>query len=154
MATLWTILQTEAFIPLWIKIVYTVFVAILIPIYWKHWGPANFLWFSDIALFVMLAAVWLESSLLASMMGVAVLAPELAWNIGFFTRLLTGKRIFSLSDYMFDQSKPLYLRLLSLFHVILPALIIWMLFRLGFHEHSIYYQLLLGWAIYRSVGKY
>ena len=134
-------------IPLWIKIGYTAFVAILIPIYWKKWGPANFLWFSDIALFVMLAAVWLESSLLTSMMGIAVLAPELAWNVGYFTRLLTGKRIFSLTDYMFDQTKPLWLRALSLFHVLLPTIIIWLLCRLGFREDSLLYQIGLGWAV-------
>ncbi|WP_240676176.1 membrane-associated protein [Botryobacter ruber] len=134
-------------IPLWIKTAYTVFVLILVPVYWKKWGLANFLWFSDIALFVMLAAVWLESRLLASMMAVGVLAPEIAWNIAYFTRLLTGKNILSLTNYMFDSSKPLYLRALSLFHVILPALVIWMLVRFGFHENALFYQLALGWVV-------
>ncbi len=134
-------------IPLWIKVAYTVFVMVLVPVYWKKWGLANFLWFSDVALFVMLAAVWLESSLLASMMAVGVLIPELAWNVGYFGRLITGHKMFSLTDYMFDSSKSLFLRALSLFHVILPALIIWMLWKLGFHESSLFYQLALGWTV-------
>jgi hypothetical protein len=138
---------TDALIPLWLKIAYTVFVLILVPVYYKKWGPANFLWFSDIALFVMLAAVWLESSLLTSMMAVAVLLPEIAWNIEYFIRLLTGKKLFGLTDYMFDSSRSVFLRSLSLFHVILPGLIIWMLFRFGFDTDAIYYQLALGWSV-------
>ena len=136
-----------AFIPLWLKITYTVFVAILVPVYWKKWGLANFLWFSDVALLVMLAAVWLESSLLASMMGVAVLIPEIAWNVSYFVRLLSGKRLLSLTDYMFDRSKSLFLRALSLFHVVLPPLILWMIWKTSFHKSAYWYQVLFGWAI-------
>lgn len=51
-------------ISLWIKIAYTAFVLILIPIYWKEWGAAHFLWFSDIALLLSLPALWTESSLI------------------------------------------------------------------------------------------
>ncbi|MFC5272273.1 membrane-associated protein [Adhaeribacter terreus] len=134
-------------IPLWLKVTYTLFVAVLVPVYWKKWGVANFLWFSDVALFVMLAAVWLESSLLASMMGVAVLIPEIVWNVSYFVRLLTGIRILSLTDYMFDSSKSLFLRALSLFHVILPPLIIWMIWKTGFHENAFWYQVLFGWTV-------
>ena len=142
------LIQLEnAIFPLWVKIAYTVFVLILVPVYWKHWGPANFLWFSDIALFGTLIALWLESALIASMMGVAVLFPEIAWNISYFTRLISGKNIFSLTDYMFDNSRPLYLRLLSLFHVVIPILIVWMIYELGFDTESLYYQTILGWVI-------
>lgn len=137
----------DAVFPLWIKIAYTLFVALLVPVYWKNWGPANFLWFSDVALFGTLIALWLESSLLASMMGVAVLFPETAWNISYFTRLLTGKNIFSLTDYMFDSSRSLFLRALSLFHVIMPVLIIWLIAELGFDNNSLFYQTILGWAV-------
>jgi hypothetical protein len=147
MAAFFQELPPENLLPLWLKIGYTVFVVILIPVYWKKWGPPNFLWFSDIALFAMLAAVWLESSLLSSMMGIAVLIPEISWNVSYFGRLVTGKKIFSLSDYMFDNSRPVYLRALSLFHVILPVLILWMIHKLGFQEKAILYQILLGWSV-------
>lgn len=134
-------------IPLWLKMVYSAFVAVLVPIYWVKWGPGNFLWFSDLALFGALAAVWLESSLLASMMAVAVLIPEMAWNLEYFFRLLTGKELFGLTGYMFDSSRPLYLRALSLFHVILPALLLWLLFRLGYHPQAWYFQTALAWVV-------
>ncbi|MBA3899834.1 MAG: membrane-associated protein, partial [Bacteroidetes bacterium] len=114
-------------IPLGIKTFYTAFIFILIPVYWKHYGPKNFLWFSDIALFTSAIAMWIESSLLASMMAVGVLLPEVGWNIDYFGRLLTGKKLLGLSDYMFEDDKPLFLRGLSLFHVIIPIILIWML---------------------------
>src|ERR687891_33393 len=53
-----------AAIPPWIALAATAFVAVLVPVYWKIYGPTNFLWFSDIALGSTVAALWLESPLL------------------------------------------------------------------------------------------
>ncbi len=139
--------QLDASLPLWIKIAYTAFVLALIPVYWKDWGPANFLWFSDMALFISVPALWLESPLLASMMAVGVLLPELYWNFELLFRLLTGKKLAGLTDYMWNSRYPLYLRLLSLFHLALPALLIFMLIRLGYKPTAIYYQIPFGWLI-------
>ena len=133
-----------ALIPLWIKIVYTLFVCILVPVYWLEYGPQNFLWFSDIALLTTVAALWLESPLLASMMTVAVALPELAWNVDFFGRLLTGHHVLDLSRYMFDAQIPRYLRALSLFHVVLPLLLVWMTHRLGYDRRAWAAQTLLA----------
>jgi len=108
-------------IHLGIKLAYTLFLLVLVPVYWAHYGPKNFRWFSDIALLTTGATLWLESPLLASMMMLAVLLPELAWNLDFFGRLLTGHTMFGMSAYMFDARTPRYLRALSLFHVPLPA---------------------------------
>ena len=62
-------------IPLPLKIGYTLFLCVLVPVYWVKWGPKNFLWFSDIALLTTGVALWLESSLLASMMYGPLTAP-------------------------------------------------------------------------------
>ena len=51
-------------IPLGLKIIYTLYVCVLVPIYWRQYGPANFLWFSDIALLALVPALWLENALL------------------------------------------------------------------------------------------
>lgn len=127
-------------IPLWIKILYTLFLCVLVPVYWIHWGPRNFLWFSDIALLATAIALWLESALLASMMTLAIALPELAWNADFFGRLVTGRHILGLSDYMFDGRKPLFLRALSLFHIVLPALLLWAVHRLGYEPRALAFQ--------------
>jgi len=140
-------IPSDPTIPLWLKIAYTAFVAVLVPIYFKHWGPGNFLWFSDIALFGTVLVLWTESSFLGSMMSIAVLLPELVWNVGFFGRLLTGKNIGTLSAYMFDSRKPLYVRALSLFHVFLPMLLVWLIHRLGYAPHAWLAQTLFAWIV-------
>ncbi len=134
-------------IPLWIKPGYTIFVIITIVIYFKKYGPGNFLWFSDIALIAMVPALWLESGLLASMMAVGILLPEIFWNISFFVRLITRKHISGLTDYMFDSKLPLYLRALSLFHIFLPALVLWMVVKLGYVPTAWFAQTALAWIV-------
>jgi len=119
-------------IPVWIKIAYTLFAVVTIAVYALRYDLTNFLWFSDIAMVATVPALWLESSLLASMMAVGILLPEAFWNAGFFGRLLFRRRLTGLTDYMFDPQKPVYLRALSLFHVFLPVLLLWMISRLGY----------------------
>jgi hypothetical protein len=135
-------------LPLWPKIAYTVFLAVIVPAYWVRNGLANFLWFSDIALLVTGAALWLESSLLASAMAVGVFLPELVWNVSFFARLLTGSHVTSLADYMFDARKSRFMRGLSLLlHVAMPAALIWMLVRLGYDSRGLVAQTALAWVV-------
>ena len=131
-------------IPLWLKVSYTLFVCALVPIYWRQYGPANFLWFSDIALLVLAPALWFESPLLISMMALAVVLPELAWNIDFFVRLATGASLIGLTNYMFDASIPRFIRGLSLFHVALPLLLVWMLHRLGYDHRALFWQTIVA----------
>jgi hypothetical protein len=135
-------------LPLWPKVAYTVFLAVIVPAYWVRNGLANFLWFSDIALLVTGAALWLESSLLASAMAVGVFLPELVWNVSFFARLLTGAHVTSLADYMFDARKSRSMRGLSLLlHVAMPAALIWMLVRLGYDSRGLVVQTALAWVV-------
>lgn len=134
-------------IPLWIKVSYTIFAAATVAVYAVKYPLWNFLWFSDIALIVTVPALWLESSLLGSMMLVGVLLPELLWNASFFWRLVTGKRLSGLADYMFDPGKPLYLRAISLFHVFLPVLLLWMITKLGYDPFAPIAQTALAWVV-------
>ena len=127
-------------IPLGLKIIYTVFVCALVPIYWRQYGPANFLWFSDIALLALVPALWLENSLLVSMMAISVVFFEALWNVDFFFRLITGKSLIGLSAYMFDPKIPLFIRSLSCFHIVLPLLLLWMVHRLGYDQRAFLWQ--------------
>lgn len=131
-------------IPIWLKIIYTLYVCVLVPIYWRQYGPANFLWFSDIALLMLVPALWFESPLLISMMALAVVLPELAWNIDYFARLATGVSLIGLTSYMFEAGIPLFIRGLSLFHVVLPLLLIWLLHRLGYDSRAFFWQTLVA----------
>jgi len=134
-------------VPLWLKASYTVFAAVTVAVYLKKYPLWNFLWFSDIALIATVPALWLESSLIAGMMLVGILLPEILWNGAFFARLATGKRLFGLTDYMFDPTKPRYLRAISLFHVILPIVLLWMVAVLGYDTRALLAQTALAWIV-------
>ena len=134
-------------IPLWLKLLYTAMTVLIVVVYFVQYGPRNFLWFSDIALLLTGVALWLESPLLASMMAVGVLVPELVWNAGFWGGLLMGRPLGGLADYMFDRDKPRYLRALSLFHVVLPPLLVGLVWRLGYDPDAWLAQTLLAWIV-------
>jgi hypothetical protein len=136
-----------AILPLWIKIAYTLLVVVIAVIYSFKYSLGNYLWFSDIGLLATVPALWFESSLLASMMVVGLLLPEALWNASFFWQLLTGKRISGLTDYMFDPRIPLYVRALSLFHVLLPVLLLWMIAQLGYAQTAWIAQTALAWIV-------
>ena len=129
--------------PGWVRIPFTLFVAVLIPVYWYHYGPGNFLWFSDIALCAVLIALWTGNRLVYSMMAIGVLPLETIWTADF----LSGGRLIGLAAYMFDTALPLYLRALSLFHLMLPPLILWMLIAQGYDRRALGAQTLLAWAV-------
>lgn len=123
---------TSTTITLAFKLAYTAFVLLVIAVWWKNYGWKNFLWFSDIALIGAVPALWLESAALASVLTVAVLLPELFWNVDFAARLLLRRRFTGLTEYMFEPAQPRILRGLSLFHVPLPAVLLWMVAAYGY----------------------
>lgn len=139
--------SAAALIPLWLKIAYTVVVVVTVAVYAFKYPPDNFLWFSDIALIAIAIGLWLESALIVSMMAVGTLLPEVLWNVSFFGQLATGRHVSGLTDYMFDASRPRYVRALSLFHVVLPALLLWLLHRLGYDPRALAAQTVLAWVV-------
>ena len=130
-------LYTEAVIPIWLKLLTTLGTAIIVVIYWRKYGPGNLLWFCDLTLILLVPAVWLESVLLASLAALLVLLPLVAWTLLLMIRLATGWREAGLLDYMFESERPWLLRLLSLFHVPLAALLIYLLAVLGYDARAL-----------------
>ncbi len=130
-------------IPSWIIILYTMMVCVIVPVYWKEYGPTNFLWFSDIALLLMVPALWLKIPLLSSMMAVGVLPLEIIWMVAF----LSGGTLGHMADYMFDSNLSIFLRGLSLFHFPMPAVIIFMLVRFGYNKRALLAQTVLALII-------
>jgi hypothetical protein len=136
-----------ALVPLWLKLGYSAMAIAVLALYWRRYGPRNYLWFSDVALILLVPALWLESAWLASTVAVGTLALELFWNLCFFGRLFGAGSMGGLTDYMFDRQRPLWLRALSLFHVVVPAVTIVLLLRLGYDPRALPSMLLLGWAV-------
>lgn len=120
-------------IPLWFKLAYSAFVLLIVVIWWRDYGWRNFLWFSDVAFIGAAPAMWLESSVLASVLAVTVLVYEMIWNVDFVGQLLLRRRITGFTDYMFEPARPLYLRVLSfLFHAPLPFVLMWLVSVYGY----------------------
>ncbi len=136
-------------IPLSLKFLYTVFLAVLVPVYWIMSGPTNFLWACDLALFVTAYALWRESAFAASMAAVATVLPELIWNVDFFARLLAGHGLpwLNATAYMFNAATPTCVRALSLFHVFLPVLLLWLVWRLGYDRRAWAVTTMATWIV-------
>lgn len=128
--------DAERRIPLWLKIGFTVWVAVWTWAYADHYGPSVFLWFCDLANFFIAAALWRESRLLFSWQAVSILAVQLAWCVDLAAGAVAGWHPFGASGYMFDPAIPLTVRLLSLFHVVHPVILIWALRRLGYDSRA------------------
>jgi hypothetical protein len=128
---------TKRRIPSWVKVAYSVFVAVLVPCYWVTYSPWNFLYFCDIALLVTAVAIWIESPLLVSMQAVAIVLPQMLWVVDFLCRLVAGVHITGVTRYMLDSNIPLFLRALSLFHGWLPFVLLWLLSRLGYDRRAL-----------------
>jgi hypothetical protein len=139
--------RSRSRLPLWLKLVVTAFVAVLVPVYWSQFGPSNFLWFSDLALFALVLALWLEHPLPASMAVVAVLPLEVGWNIDFAALVITGDSLIGLTEYMHDPRIPRGVRAISLFHTPLPILLLWTLYRLGYDRRALWAATLTALAV-------
>ena len=133
-------------IPLAVTLVYTAFLAVLIPVYLVRYGPTNFIYFCDLALLLTGVALWLESSFLTSTCAIGLLGVQTLWVVdllcGFFGVFPIG-----MTAYMFDATLPLPVRLLSLFHAWLPLLLLWMLHRLGYDRRALVAWTVLGTAL-------
>jgi len=136
----------EARIPLWFKLTYSAFCAVLVPTYLVAYGPTNFLYFSDIALLATLAAIWLESPLLASAPAVGILLPQALWAIDFVAGA-AGIKLTGMTAYMFDAKLPLFTRGLSFFHFWLPFVLAWLVWRLGYDRRAFATWTVAAWVL-------
>jgi hypothetical protein len=128
-------LRSAPKLPLWLKISFSTFMAVLVPVYWVLYGATNFLYFCDIALFLMLIAVWKESRFLASMAAVGLLLPQALWIVDYLV-VLAGGTFTGMTNYMLDAKRPVFLRGLSLFHLWLPLMIAFAVHRLGYDRRA------------------
>ncbi len=129
-------------VPLGLKLLYSAFLAIMLPVYWMNYGPTNFLYFCDVALLLTFVGIWRESALLVSIPAAGILLPQVFWCVDFFARLC-GWKISNMTGYMFEgNDTKLFLHGLSLFHGWLPFLLFYLVYKLGYDKRA-----LLGWSV-------
>jgi hypothetical protein len=131
-------------VPLAAKLAYTFWMAVWVPVYWIENTPSNFLWICDFANFVLLAALWLESPLLATSQLAGIFVIQVVWAVDFFGALWLGRHPIGGTEYMFDASEPLWFRAFSLFHLWTVPLLIWLVRRVGYDRR--------GWRLEAAIA--
>lgn len=138
--------MTNQVIPLAVQISYTVFMAVLVPVYMYYYGPTNFLYFCDVALLLTLVGIWTNSALLISMCAVGIVGVQMIWVLDFLTTL-AGFPLTGMTAYMFKSETSLFLRGLSLFHGWLPFLLIYLVYKTGYDPRGFIYWTVLAWVL-------
>jgi hypothetical protein len=134
-------------IPLWLKVAWTLWVIVWAPVYLREYGLQNFLFFCDLGNLFIAAGLWLESSLMFSWQACSLLLFQSLFVIDFAVALVSGRHLIGGTEYMFDPRIPLWIRLLGLFHVVTPPLLLWAIWRLGYDRRGWKYQTLTAWIV-------
>ena len=134
-------------IPLWLKVLWTLWVIAWAVVYWREYGPQNFLFFCDLGNLLIAAGLWLESPLIFSWQATSLLFFQTLFAIDLAGALVSGRHLIGGTEYMFDPHVVLWIRLLSLFHVVTPPLLLWAIWRLGYDRRGWKYQTLTAWIV-------
>jgi hypothetical protein len=110
--------------------------AVWFPVYWHAWGPANFLHLCDVAVILTCIGLWTGNALLLSSQAVSSVVIDFLWALDVAAWLLFRRHFIGGTEYLFDPTCPLWIRLLSLFHIVMPLLLIWSLSRLGYDRRG------------------
>jgi len=134
-------------IPRWLKVGWSVWVLVWVPVYWHQYGVQNFLYFCDLGNLFIAAALWLESPLLFSWQACGLLLFQILYTIDLIGAIVSSRHVIGGTEFMFDPHVPLPVRLLSLFHVVAPTLLLWAIWRLGYDERGWKYQTVMTWIV-------
>jgi hypothetical protein len=134
-------------IPLWLKLFWTAGVLVWAPLYYRQYGLQDFLFFCDLGNILIALALWLESSLIFSWQATSLLLFQTLFVIDLIGAVLTGRHWIGGTEYMFDPHIALSIRLLSLFHLVTPPLLLWAIWHLGYDGRGWKYQTLTAWIV-------
>ncbi len=134
-------------IPLWLKLAYTLWLGAWLVLSVRAHQPVELLWFCHVGNVVIAAALWAESPLLFSWQAVALLLVQSLFIVDVLGRLALGWHPLGGTEYLFDPTLPLLHRALAWFHVVMPALLMWGVWRLGYDGRGFFCQLAECWVL-------
>ena len=126
--------------PSWVRWASLVWLAVWIPSYAMYWGWVNFLHLCDVAVFLTCAGLAYNNVLLLSSQAVTSLAGGFLWCLDASWRSVVGRHLIGGTQYMWDTRFPLWVRLLSMFHVVLPLVLVPALRRTGYDHRALRLQ--------------
>jgi len=131
-------------IPTWLRWGALLWLLIWFPIYWHAWGAANFLHLCDVAVILTCIGLWSGNALLISSQAVSSLLIDVTWALDAAWRFFLGHHLIGGTEYLFDARFPLGVRALSLFHLVMPPLLLWSLHRVGYDRR--------GWPLQSAIA--
>ncbi len=134
-------------VPLWLKLAWTAWVLAWAPVYWNQYGLQNFLYFCDLGNILVALGLWLESPLIFSWQATGLLLFQTLYTVDLASAVLSGRHLIGGTEYMFDPHISLWVRLLSLFHVVAPPLLLWAIWRLGYDKRGWKCQTVTTWIV-------
>lgn len=130
--------------PIWMRWTALVWFALWFPIYWRTWGAANFIHLCDVAMILTCIGMWTNSALLISSQAVGALIVDIVWSLDAASRIFFYHALFPGNEYLMDAHYPLWIRSLTVFHVVLPLLLLWGVYLMGYHRG--------GWALQSAIA--
>lgn len=134
-------------LPLALKVGYLLWIVVWFPVYWLYIGPQNFLWLCDLANIILLFGIFTESALIISSQAIGVLLVQVLWVVDFMSGALLDNHLIGGTEYMFDTAVSPWLRSLSLFHVVIPPLLVFAIFRLGYDPRGLKLETAVIWVL-------
>ena len=139
--------SANSIIPVWIKVAWTIWLLVWAPLYWHQYGVQNFLYFCDVGNFLIAIGLWSESRLILSWQAVGLLVFQTLYTIDLIGAALSGHHIIGGTEYMFDRKISLFVRLLGLYHLVVPPLLLWTVHHLGYDPRAFKWQTLTAWTL-------
>ncbi len=133
-------------LPSWLKLAFTLWMLFWAPAVAWRVGVQNYLWLCNLANFLLLVGLWTESRRLISMQWLASALVGALWALDAGVAWISGWHPIGGTQYMFDAGIPLSVRLLSLYHLVLPLVAGFGVARLGYDRAALAWQTALTWA--------
>jgi len=130
--------------PEWVRWTALIWLGVWLTIYLKFWGATTFLFLCDIAVILTCLGLFTGNALLLSSQAVSSLVVDTAWMLDIATKLIFDRHLIGGTDYFFDPNYPLWVRLFSLFHVVMPFLLIYAVRRTGYDRRALRLQIVIA----------
>ncbi|MBI3406708.1 MAG: hypothetical protein HY046_14740 [Acidobacteria bacterium] len=117
----------------WLAVLWLI---VWVPAYWHTWGCENFLLLCDLAVFLTCFGLLTGNSLLLSSQAVSMAFIGALWALDLLSYGIIGKHIIGGTGYLWDPQYPLWVRALSVYHILLPVIAIWALRRVGYDKRG------------------
>jgi hypothetical protein len=118
-----------------------------LPLNVRVWGWENMMHVCDVGVILACIGLWMGNPILISSQAVGSLSAGFLWCLDVSWRLFTGHHLVGGTEYMWDATYPLGVRLQSGFHFALPLVLLWAMRELGYDRRALGLQAAIAGVI-------